>query len=202
MAASDRFVEAKVEGIEELKAGLKGFKRKLQRKTLKKPLIDGTKVLTDALKFRAPVLKTQGIKARGGRWMLKYGARKKGLVRRSVRSIYSKLATSRGNAGRFVTIYKPGATKKNVEQAGGDRKKALTSRRRGQFNFWRPGYNGAKYSPNDPFYFKFLERGTRYIDEDTHGFIGKTFKKEGQRAVKNFMQSAKVEIAKLKANQP
>jgi hypothetical protein len=202
MAGSPKYVDVTVEGMDELKAGLKGFKRKLQRKTLKQPLIDGSKVLVTAMKFRAPKLKTEGASGRGARWMLKQGARRKGLLKESAKSIHSKIATSKGNAGRFVTIYRSGATKANVAAAGGDKKAAITARKRGQFSFWRPGYRGAKYSPNDPFYFKFLEKGTRYIDEDQHGFIGKTFKRDGAKAVKVFKESAAVAINKLKANQP
>ena len=191
-------IAVQIQGLTELKAGFKGLKRRIQRSALKAPLRAGGKVLEAAVAARAPVLNT---KKRGGAWMARVGARKRGLIKRSVNTRYSKIATSKGNAGVFVTVIRPGTTRKAIREGGGKRSLAVNAKRRGGFGLLRKdGKRGGTYYPNDPFYFRFLEEGTKHISPRKFRFIGITGGGvAGRNALQPLSDGAAAEIKKLKA---
>jgi HK97 gp10 family phage protein len=193
-------IESEVKGLAELSRGLKGVRRRLQRTTLRRPLRLGGIVLREAIRARAPVLNTS---KRGGAWMKRVGARKVGLVKRATSVLNSRIATSRGNVGVFVTVRRPKATKRQIKEGGGDRKLAVSAKRRGGFGLLRKdGARGGTYYPNDPFYFRFLEEGTKNISPRKYRFIGLTAQgRAGREAVSVFVKEAAKGISNLKANE-
>lgn len=215
-------VETRVDiiGLDKLEAGLKGMRRTLQRKTLRKPLFYGMEFMRKTIAAKAPVLNT---KKRGGAWMLKYGARKKGLVRSRIKTIWSKLQVSRGNAGVWVTAYQPGASAKVKREEGAYINYASRKRREAQKALIRAGGSrrafyrsrrgkgavplktfmgaGRNYFPNDPFYFKFLEQGTKFIPKARYQWIGRVASgAQGNATMAAFTTAAIEAIEKLKTS--
>lgn len=84
--------------------------------------------------------------------------RTRGLVARSLKVVNSKLARKRGDIGVFVTV-------KRVKGA-------------------KRGAN----SPTDPFYFRFVEEGTKKMA--ARRFIGRAAQSEGEKAVKLIVKQA------------
>lgn len=215
-------VETRVDlrGLDELAAGLRGMKRTLQRKTLRQPLFKGMDLMRRTIAGNAPVLDTN---KRGGAWMRKYGARKKGLVRSRVKTLWSKLQVSKGNAGVWVTVYQPGASAKVKKEEGAYIRFASKKRREAQKAFMRAGGSrrafyrsrrgqgpvpyktftgpGRNYLPNDPFYFKFLEKGTKYIPKERYQWIGRAATgAQGNATMAAFIREASTAIRNLKAS--
>jgi HK97 gp10 family phage protein len=123
-----------IHGLGELKALLQALPDRLRRRALRNALAAGARVVRDAAKRAAPVLSATSPA------VLK-GIRKPGTVRRALSVRTSKAAKRAGNVGVFV----------NVRPAPGarvSRGKAVPSQR------------GAK-SPNDPFYWRWLQFGTK-----------------------------------------
>jgi hypothetical protein len=195
-------IRMKLEGMDTLVAGLKGFRRSLQQKYLRPHLFSAMDLLERAIKYKAAVL---NIKKRGGRWMYENDARKRGLMKRSVKTQWSKLDASRGNAGVWTTVTRPSgkgagvrARRKMTKQ---QRALLVSNRRKGGFGLIkRDGSRGAIYWPNDPFYFKFLEKGTKFIPRDDYNFIGRyAYGLQGEITLRTFVRRAADGISKLTA---
>ena len=99
--------------------------------------------------------------------------RKAGTVKRNIAVRNSKFARQAGNEGVFI----------GVRPLRGSRQKKL-------------GKAGAK-NPNDPFYWRFLEFGTKNIS--ARPFLQKAADSKGAQAIKTFMDSVVPQIEKLNA---
>jgi len=188
-----------IQGLDELARGLRGMTRTLQRKTLKKPLYAGMELMRQTIAGVAPVLNTR---KRGGAWMKRNRARRVGMVRRSVKTMWSRLQVKRGDVGVWVTVIRPKTTKRAIKE-GGSRKLAVNARRRGGFGLIRKdGAPGATYFPNDPFYFRFLEQGTKHIPRERYQFIGRIASgAQGNATMTRFVREAITAINALKVSE-
>lgn len=99
--------------------------------------------------------------------------RKPGTVKAAISVRGSKFARQAGNEGVFV----------NVRPLRGSRQKKL-------------GKAGAK-NPNDPFYWRFVEFGTKKMS--ARPFLSPAAKNKGNEAIKTFMDSVIPQIEKLNA---
>lgn len=125
-----------IHGLEEAQATLRGLPDKLRRRALRNALSAGARLVRDAAKQAAPVISPAHPSVLKG-W------RKPGTVKRALAVRTSKAARRAGDVGVFVNVRPaPGAR----VRAG----KAVASQR------------GAK-SPNDPFYWRFLQFGTKHL---------------------------------------
>lgn len=192
-------VRVQIQGLEELARGLRGMRRTLQRKTLRKPLFTAMELMRKTVAGNAPVLDR---KKRGSAWMLRNKARRTGLVRRSVKTLWSKLQVRRGDAGVWLTVTRAKTTKRQIREGGGSKRLAVNARRRGGFGLIRhDGSAGATYFPNDPFYFKFLEQGTKHIKKERYQFIGRAATgAQGNATMATFTREAITAINALKAS--
>ena len=97
--------------------------------------------------------------------------RKPGTVKKAIAVRASKFARQAGNEGVFI----------NVRPLRGSRQKTL-------------GKAGAK-NPNDPFYWRFLEFGTKKMK--ARPFLSPAADSKGNEAIKTFMDSVIPQIEKL-----
>jgi hypothetical protein len=188
-----------VRGDAELARSLRGMKRQLQRKTLREPLFKGIEVVQKAAIFAAPIISERN--GRGAAWMLANRARKKQLIKKNIRKMWSQIQQRRGDAGVYVTVTRPKTSRKAIKEGGGKRSLAVNARRKGGFGLIKmDGSRGATYYPNDPFYFRFQEQGTKHIQ--TTGFIGRMARGgPGRQAINVFTQRAVAAIEQIKLNQ-
>lgn len=128
---SSGFIEITLEGMDELKRKLEAIPDNMRKRLFRKALNKAAKIIRDTAKAHVPVLAPQT----GGRAPNRY--RKKGTVKRNIRVAPSKYAMRQGNVGVYI----------GVRKLHGARTRTL-------------GRAGAR-NPNDPFYYTFLERGTR-----------------------------------------
>lgn len=142
-------VEAKVIGIDDFKAALASVVPKLRVRALRNALTVGARLVRDAARRRAPVLKTSTY---GGASAIKRGVRKVGTVRKALSVRTSKLATRRGDVGVFV----------NVRPLPGSKFKTRTSSVLGfkvkQRVLVRASKRGAN-NPQDPYYWRWQQFG-------------------------------------------
>lgn len=134
--------ENTVHGIDDLKAKLLAITPALRKKVLRNALAAGARVVRDEAKRQAPVLTRHA------------PYRAPGTVKKAIRVRTSKVARRSGDVGVFV----------NVVPAKGAKFKTITTKVLG-FKFkkriqTRISERGAK-SRTDPFYWRFLEFGTR-----------------------------------------
>jgi len=136
--------EVKITGVEDAAAKLRALVPAMRKKVLRNALAAGARLVRDDAKRNAPVLSAS----------FKAPYRKPGTVRDAISVRTSKNARKAGDVGVFV----------NVRPAKGAKFKTNTTnlivvkiKRRVQT---RASQRGAK-SPNDPFYWRFLEFGTR-----------------------------------------
>lgn len=94
-------VDAKVIGIEDFRAALASVVPKLRVRALRNALTVGARLVRDAARRRAPVLKTSTY---GGASAIKRGVRKVGTVRKALSVRTSKIARKRGDVGVFVNV--------------------------------------------------------------------------------------------------
>lgn len=139
-------IEAKVTGIPDLREALRGIAPKLRVRALRNALAAGARVVQRAAREATPVISASALAVRNG-------YRKPGTVRQAISVRTSKTARRNGDVGVFVNV-KPakGARYKTTRNAAG-----LKVRRQ-----VRASQRGAR-SPNDPFYFRFINWGTKYI---------------------------------------
>jgi HK97 gp10 family phage protein len=136
----------KVEGLERFKAQLANLTVQLRRRVLGNALRAGAREIRDTAKRNAPVLSGRNLSA---------PYRKPGTVRDAIRVRTSKTARKAGDVGVFV----------NVKPLPGNKYKTVT--RGGTLRAPIKGYQLVKktergaHNPNDPFYWRFLEFGTR-----------------------------------------
>lgn len=94
-------VDAKVIGIEDFKAALAAVVPKLRVRALRNALTVGARLVRDAARRRAPVLKTSTL---AGASAIKRGVRARGTVRKALSVRTSKIARRRGDVGVFVNV--------------------------------------------------------------------------------------------------
>lgn len=140
-------IGAKVNGIPDLKAALAGIVPKLRVRALRNALAAGARVVQKTARQATPVLNPSALAVRKG-------YRKPGTVQRAISVRTSKIARKAGDVGVFV----------NVRPAKGAKFKTKTTKVLGlKFRSktqTRASQRGAK-SPNDPYYWRFIEFGTR-----------------------------------------
>lgn len=139
-------IDAKVRGIPELREALRGIVPKLRVRALRNALAAGARIVQREARSKTPVISPAALAVRKG-------YRKPGTVRDAISVRTSRAAKAKGDVGVFV----------NVRPAKGARFKTQTRsllglklKRRVQV---AASQRGAK-SPNDPFYWRFLEFGT------------------------------------------
>lgn len=136
--------EVRITGIEDAIATLKGLPDKLRKRALRNALAAGARIVRDAARRAAPVINPQDSA------VLK-GYRKPGTVRQALSIRTSKEARRAGNVGVFV----------NVRPAPGAKFTRISGRgKASQYVLKKVSQRGAK-SPNDPYYWRFLEFGTK-----------------------------------------
>lgn len=147
-------IEAKIIGIPDLREALRGVVPKLRVRALRNALAAGARVVQKAAQGATPVINASDL-------MVRKGYRKPGTVRKAISVRTSKVSRREGNVGVFVNV-KPakGAQYRTTRDAFGLKTRTLK----------RASQRGAK-SPNDPFYFRFLNWGTRHIKP--FGFLEK-----------------------------
>lgn len=142
-------IEAKVTGIPDLRAALAGIVPKLRVRALRNALAAGARVVQSSARAATPVINASALPVR-------LGYRKPGTVRKAISVRTSKEARKAGNVGVFV----------NVRPARGQKtKRTFGYMRAGRVVFSsRTGgaLRGAK-SAVDPYYWRFLNFGTRYM---------------------------------------
>lgn len=134
-SGNDYGVNVEVKGIDELRRALDAVPANLKRKGLAKGLRLAGNVVRTAARRVAPQLQPRT--SDDGRILKPYKYRKKGTVARNIVVRASKFARRQGDIGVFI----------GVRRLKGTRTKTL-------------GAAGAK-NPNDPFYWSFLEFGTK-----------------------------------------
>ncbi|MER2518569.1 MAG: HK97-gp10 family putative phage morphogenesis protein [Candidatus Accumulibacter phosphatis] len=132
--ASNNGVTLQIQGVEDLKRALGELTSQLRKKVLLSALRQAARVVSADAKANAPTLQTPA------------PYRTKGLVRKRISVRTSKDARKAGDVGVFV----------NVRPAAGAKYKRVGGVR----TFVKASQRGAQ-SPNDPFYWRFLEFGTR-----------------------------------------
>ena len=130
-------IEAKVMGIPDLREALRGIVPKLRVRAIRNALAAGAREVQKAARGAMPTLGTSS-------YAVRMGYRKPGTVRKAISVRTSKLARRAGNVGVFVNV-KPA---KGAAFRGGVQIRA--------------SQRGAK-NPNDPFYWRFIQFGTKYI---------------------------------------
>jgi HK97 gp10 family phage protein len=138
-----------VQGLDHLKSQLAAITRTLRRRVLRNALAAGAREIRNEASRLAPVL-TVGQARR-----VPY--RTPGTVRKAISVRTSKRDTRAGNVGVFV----------NVKPLPGNKWKKTTYRtffggRRTAWQLLKKTERSAQ-NPNDPFYWRFLEFGTRYM---------------------------------------
>lgn len=136
-------IEAKVVGIPDLREALRGIVPKLRVRVLRNALAAGARVVQKAARGATPVISATDL-------MVQKGWRKPETVRKAISVRTSKVSRQEGNVGVFVNV-KPakGAKYRTTRGAFGVKTRTLQ----------RASQRGAK-SPNDPFYWRFLNFGT------------------------------------------
>ena len=143
---------AKIIGIDDVKEALKGLVPKLRKRVLRNALAAGARVFRDEAKRLTPQLQTRS------------QVRKKGTVRNAIAIRTSKTSARNGDIGVFVNVRpaKGASYKTNRKSFLGVKYKTRTLKRASQ--------RGAN-NPNDPFYWRFLEFGTKKMGK--FGFLTK-----------------------------
>jgi HK97 gp10 family phage protein len=140
-------IEAKVTGIPDLREALRTLLPKLRVRALRNALAAGARVVQKAARASTPVLNAAALAVRKG-------YRKPGTVRQAISVRTSKLARQAGNVGVFVNVKPAKGAKFSTSTRGVFKRKVRTLKRASQ--------RGAK-SPNDPFYWRFVNFGTKHI---------------------------------------
>lgn len=149
MLPSDSPLQARVQGLPDLREALQGVVPKLRRQALRNALAAGARLVRDEARRRVPVL-AQPIRNRAGQVI-----RKPGTVRNAISVRTSKDARRMGDVGVFV----------NVRPAQGARYRTVTQQRLGGLIKARTrvrvrASKRGRYSPDDPFFWRFIEFGT------------------------------------------
>lgn len=132
---------AQVFGLQDCRTALLSLAPKLRGGIVRNALAAGARVYRDEAKRLTPVLR------------IATNTRKPGTVRNAIRVRTSKRAKAAGNIGVFVNVQPAKGAKYATVKHGGQRLRMLK----------RASQRGAS-SRNDPFYWRFLEFGTRKLD--------------------------------------
>lgn len=160
-----------ITGLTEAIATLKALPDKLRKRALRNALAAGARLVRDEAKRKAPVISASDPAVRKG-W------RKPGTLKNAITVRTSKVARRAGNVGVFVNVRpaKGAVFRKGVQVKGSQR--------------------GAK-NPSDPFFWRFVEFGTKRAKE-------RKFLREGAqqlgRALEAFKAAMSVALAKINAN--
>lgn len=122
-----------IRGLPDLREALRSLPDKLRRRAARNALAAGARVVRDAARAQAPVLREP----------LKAPFRKPGTLRQAISVRTSKLARRSGDVGVFVNV-------RPLKRGAVSAFKSAT------------GLRAAK-NPRDPFYWRFLEFGTRFM---------------------------------------
>jgi HK97 gp10 family phage protein len=173
-------IKATVTGIPDLRAELRGIVPKLRVRALRNALAAGARVVQKAAQGATPVIKA------GALAVLK-GYRKPGTVRKAISVRTSKMSRAAGDVGVFVNVRpaKGAQFRTQTRQVLGFKLRNRTLKRASQ--------RGAK-SPNDPFYWRFLNFGTNRVRP--FGFLEKGAQQLPQ-ALRVFTEKLPAIIAKL-----
>lgn len=136
-------IQAKVQGIPDLRRELAGIVPKLRVRALRNALAAGARLVQRAAQGATPVIKATAL-------AVQKGYRKPGTVRKAITVRTSKASRSRGDVGVFVNVRPAkGAAYRTTRGAFGIKQRRQV----------RASQRGAR-SPNDPFYWRFLNFGT------------------------------------------
>lgn len=138
----------RVEGLADLTAKLKTLPDVMRKRVLRNALAAGARIVRDEAKRNAPVLTPEN--ARSAPY------RKPGTVRDAIAVRTSKVARSDGNVGVFVNVRPARGAAFRTETVRSSLLGVKVKRR----TLKRESQRGAR-SPNDPFYWRFLEFGTK-----------------------------------------
>ncbi len=140
-------ITTRVQGIPDLKEALQGIVPKLRVRALRNALAAGMRIVQRKAINEAPALSISALAVRKG-------YRTPGLLKKRISVRTSKVARRAGDVGIFV----------NIKPAAGAKFKTTTYRLAGLVTRTRrktaDSQRGAK-SPNDPFYWRFVEFGTK-----------------------------------------
>ncbi|MES2959800.1 MAG: HK97-gp10 family putative phage morphogenesis protein [Pseudomonadota bacterium] len=176
-------IGVRITGLNELKAALRGLSPKLRRQALRNALAAGARVYRDDARRRAPVLAAPVIR-RG------QVARKPGTLRNAIRTRTSKISRKSGDVGVFVNVVPAkGAKFKTVR--GTALAGLIKTRSRVQTRKSQRG----RYSPNDPFYWRFQEFGTK--KQAARPFLRPAADSKGAEALASFSRTLGPAIQRL-----
>lgn len=131
---------SRIYGLQECRAALLSLAPRLRSGIVRKALAAGGRVYRDEAKRLTPVLR------------IATNNRKPGTVRNAIKVRTSKRAKAAGNVGVFVNVQPAKGARFATVRSGGKRVRVLK----------RASQRGAN-SKNDPFYWRFLEFGTRKL---------------------------------------
>lgn len=133
-----------VSGIPDLRAALAGIVPKLRVRALANALRAGARIVQKTARAATPVISPAAPAVRKG-------YRKPGTVRKAISVRTSKIARRRGDVGIFVNVRPlPGAKYKSIKGLFGIKRRVQV----------RASKRGSK-NPDDPFYWRFIEFGTK-----------------------------------------
>lgn len=138
---------SQIQGADEMDRALKSLPENLRRRALRNALSAGARIIRNTAQSVAPVLRV------GGAMRTPY--RKPGTVRDAIKVRTSKRDSAAGDVGVFVNVKPlPGNKYKTVKR------KTLFGTTHHKRVLVRKSERGAQ-NPNDPFYWRFVEFGTR-----------------------------------------
>lgn len=176
-------LQVRLEGIDELKRALADAAAEIRTKAVRGALRQAGNVIRKSARQAVPVLARPVM--RGGQL-----ARKPQTVRNAIAVRNSKLARREGNEGVFV----------GVRPAKGARFRTRTVKALGVRIRQRTQVRASKrgrYSPDDPYYWRYLEFGTRHMG--ARAFLRPAFEAQGRAAIDAFMESVVPQINKINA---
>lgn len=139
-------IEYKITNLDKVRETLRAVPQKLRARAVGNALAAGARLVRDAAKQAAPVLKAK--------FALRNKYRKVGTLKNAISVRTSKEAKRRGNIGRFVNVRPLRHTAKNIRTFGA----SLLA--------------GAR-NPNDPFYWSFINYGWNPASGDRFGKAAK-----------------------------
>lgn len=173
-------ISAKVSGLPELRQALASVVPKLRVRALRNALAAGARVVQRAARAATPVISASASAVRRG-------VRKPGTVRRAISVRTSRLARARGDVGVFVNV-RPAKGARYATRATTVLGATIKTRRQ-----VRASQRGAK-SPLDPYYWRFLNFGTRR--NRAYGFL-QTGAARLNEALQVFIRAIGPQIEKL-----
>lgn len=177
-------IEARVKGLPDLRAALNEVRIDLRKRIIRNSLAAGARVVRDEARRNTPILDAS---KPGSASALRRGVRKPGTVRDAIVVRTSKAARRAGDIGVFVNVRPAkGAVYRTVTE------KLFGSKGRARYQV-KASKRGAN-SPNDPFYWRFLEFKTSKRGSGI-GFLSRAAGKLGD-ALNVFIARVRPEIEK------